>query len=88
MSFSRFISHPPVDVYPLLGAVSVACGFGVMMGYKTLTQTQDIIINKSAKTSWQSDQKYCMPSYSTFLHSNYLPAKVTAMRKPEIKYEH
>lgn len=86
-TFMKFISKPPVDVYPLLGAVSVACGFGALMCYRTLARTQDCIVNKGDKDSWKDEERYLIPNYKTFLHAQFLPARVSEMRKAEIKYE-
>ena len=88
MSFLRFISRPPVDVYPLVAAVSVACGYGVYLSVKNLTKTQDIIIDKTNQSSWEDPNRYSLPSYWFFLgQGGNLPTQMPGMRKQEIKYE-
>jgi hypothetical protein len=85
MSLFRFISKPPVDVYPLLGAVTVACGYGAFLTYRNLFQTQDVIIDKTDKESWQKQGNASLPLYSFFLKENRLITKSPEMRKLDIK---
>ena len=85
-SFIRFISRPPVDVYPLLGAVSVACGYGFLLSFKNLTQSQDVIIDKSNQDSWQQANPNSLPYFSVFLSQNRLPVQLPSIRKNEIHY--
>ena len=88
MSFLRFITRPPVDVYPLLAAVTVACGYGIALSYKNLAYSQDIIIDKTQRDSWEDPNRYSLPAYWFFLgKGSNLPTKVDGMRKQEIKYE-
>jgi hypothetical protein len=85
MSFFRFLTRPPVDVYPLLGAVTVACTYGVYLSCRNIFQAQDVIIDKSAKTSWQDPSKANLPLYGFFLKESRLVTKSPEMRKLDIK---
>ena len=81
MSLARFLTKPPVDVYPLLAAVGAASGLAVFMSFRYLTQTQDIVINKANQESWQSHNKTVAPLYSMFYRKNNLITPMEGMRK-------
>jgi hypothetical protein len=50
-----FLKQVPVDVYPLLLAVTTACSMGVYLGYHNLRTHNDVVVNKHNPYQYQTD---------------------------------
>jgi hypothetical protein len=50
-----FLKNIPIDVYPLLGAVTTACCMGTYLGFHNLAYHNDVIVNKNHPYQYQTE---------------------------------